>query len=380
MTDFFSTETGMQRRLGRHKKVGAALLCLFVVTAPAGASEALRPALAEMSEQIAKFLKGQNEDTIAVGAFTGPARASSSSGPGIQRILIEELQKQGIRVQTRAKLEVKGDYLDVLDPNSQLLTLRIKATVLDRQGDAVVVLDKKLDKRIDDRDVLTQVLGINKTDFGAGITPVKESQAIRQRLDNPSVVLVGARVQPAPKSPYGIEVQVKQRGRYLTRQAFDQNGFAFVPLNRNEVFAVNLINDSDHDAAVELTIDGLSMFAFSPDKNFKHVVVPRKNSALIKGWYRNNEISDEFLMTEYSRSAVAQLLAGADQIGTITATFAAAWGPNQNPPPDEGSRFRDPFSPAVGRGRSVATSYQEIPRQLGRVRDVISVRYKKPTP
>jgi hypothetical protein len=363
------------RQSGFKKTIGMVLLLLLLGGARAQATEALRPALAEMSQQIAKLLKGRNEDTIAVGAFTGPARASSSSGPGIKRILIEELQRQGIRVQSRAPLEVKGDYLDVLDGDSQILSLRIKASVLDRQGDVVVVLDKR---DIDDRDLVAQILGVNKTDFGAGITPVKESQALKQQLENPTVNLIGTRVQPGPRSPYAVEIQVKQRGRYLTRRAFDQDGFAFVPLNRNEVFAVNLINDSDNETAVELTIDGLSMFAFNPNKNVRHLIVPRKSSSLVKGWYRNNQLSEEFLMTEYSKSAVAELLASADQIGTITATFAAAWEENQNPPRDEGSKFRDPFNPAVGRGRPVVTPFEEVKRHMGRVRDVVSVRYKKP--
>jgi hypothetical protein len=31
-----------------------------------------------------------------------------------------------------------------------------------------------------------------------------------------------------------------------------------------------------------------------------------------------------------------------DGIGTITASFAAAWDPKESPPSDEGSKFRDP--------------------------------------
>jgi hypothetical protein len=357
-------------------KLAVGLLLLHIGVQRAGATEALRPALAEMSQQIGKLLKGRGEDTIAVGAFTGPARASSSSGPGIKRILIEELQKLGMRVQIRANLEVKGDYLDVLDHDSQLLGLRIKASVLDRQGETVVVLDK----RIDDRDLLAQVLAVNKPDFGAGITAVKESQAIVQRLENPSVILIGTRVQPDRRSPYAIEIQVKQGGRYLTRKPIEQDGLAFVPLTRVETFGVNLINDSDFDAAVDLTLDGLSMFAFSQNKSLRHVIVPRKSSSLIKGWFRNNQLSEEFLITEYSKSAAASLLGNPDQTGTITATFAAAWDPSQNPPADESSKFRDPFNPSVGRGRPVVTPFQEINRQFGRVRDVVSIRYKKPSP
>src|SRR5262249_45101088 len=120
-----------------------ALILTLARVPPAHALEALRPSLKELSEKIARFLRGRDQESIAVGAFTGPARAPSSSGPGIKQILIEELEKQHVRVARKANLEVKGDYLDVLDKDSQLLALRLKAVVLDRQGDAVVTLDKK---------------------------------------------------------------------------------------------------------------------------------------------------------------------------------------------------------------------------------------------
>jgi hypothetical protein len=353
------------------------LLILLPAAATARAGEALRPSLAEMSQQIAKLLKGRDEDTIAVGAFTGPARVRSSSGPGIQQILIEELLKRGIRVQNRAKLEIKGDYFDVIDRDSQLLALRLKASVLDRQGEVVVVLDNKT---IGDRDAVAQVLGVTKVDLGEGITPEKESRAIKERLENPRVDIGGTIVQADRTSPFAMELQVKDRaGRFLPRNPLQQDGFAFVPINRGEVFAVNLINRSDNDAAVELTLDGLSMFAFNQNRNFRHIVVPKRSSFLVKGWYRNNLFSEEFLITEYGRSAAAELLASQDQIGTITATFAAAWDPLESPPRDESTKFRDPFNPAVGRGRPVATPFREVKKQFGRVRDVVSIRYKKPT-
>jgi hypothetical protein len=344
------------------------------LAAPARANEALRPALAVMGKQIAQLLQGRGEDSIAVGAFTGASRLSASSGPGITKVLVEELEKLGVHVKSRANLEVKGDYLDVLDRASQLLALRIKAQVLDRDGEAVVVLDKK----IEDPDVLAQVLGVNRPDLGGGVSPKRASEEVKKRIDNPSVDLAGTKIRTGPTSPYAIEVLIKSAGRYEPRRPTGEDGRAFVAIQKGEVFAINLINDSDHDAAVELTLDGLSMFAFSSVKGYRHVVVPKKGNAAIKGWHRTNETSDEFVVTEYAGSAAAELLASPDGIGTITAAFAAAWDPKEGPPADEAAKFRDPFGPAIGRGGSVQTPYAEVVRERGRVRDVINVRYKKP--
>ena len=53
----------------------------------------------------------------------------------------------------------------------------------------------------------------------------------------------------------------------------DEDGFAFLKINRDEIYAVKLINDSPHDAAVTLTIDGLSVFAFSENSNYTYWIV-----------------------------------------------------------------------------------------------------------
>jgi hypothetical protein len=362
----------MNRIPGNRLNGLAVLLCLCAA-GPASASEALRPSLHDMGKQVAKLLKGRNEDTIAVGAFTGPARCPASAGPGIKQILIEELQKLGLRVKRQANLEIKGDYRDVLDKDTQTLALRLKATVVDAAGDAVV----ELDRRIEDRDVVAQVLGITRSDPGAGITARAESKSLKERLDRPRVDVRDNRIKADPKSKYALVIEVKEGGRFVPRKPSADEGLAYVDIRKDEVFAVRLINDSDYDAAVELTLDGLSMFAFSEKRGYRYVVVARHSSALIKGWHRTNAVSDEFIITDYSKSAAAQLVANPDNIGTITATFAAAWDPKAKPPADEGSKFRDPFNPAVGRGQPVPTPYTEVAREHGRIRDVISVRYKK---
>ena len=279
-----------------------------------------------------------------------------------------------------ANLEVKGEYRDVRgasDPPQ--LALRLRASVLDRQGDPVVELGKSvlLEGNIEDPNVIVQVLGVNTPDLGAGLTPQRRSAEVAKRLDEPQAYINGARVSADSKSPYGVELQIKSGEQYEPRILASEGGVAYAPLRKDEVFAVRLFNDSPHDAAVELTIDGLSVFAFSENKDYRHIVVPKGKSVLIKGWHRTNEISDLFLIAEYSKSAVAELLVSPDQIGTITATFSAAWDPKEVPPRDESSKFRDPFNAAVGRGEPVRTPYVQVRRKHGRVRDVVSVRYRK---
>jgi hypothetical protein len=202
-------------------------------------------------------------------------------------------------------------------------------------------------------------------------------QKFRERIEHPRVHIAGTEILADADSPYGIEILVENQPRKPTA---NDKGLAFVPIQRGERYAVRVINHSAYDAAVTLTIDGLSMFAFSENRQFTQVIVPAKQSGVIKGWYRTNQISDAFEVTMYSKSAAARILPGSAEIGTITVTFAAAWPKNSREPPDElaarlaRNRGEDL---ATGRGPELKTEYQEVERHIGVVRAAISVRYTK---
>src|SRR5258707_1373930 len=86
---------------------------------PARAVAALRPTLGERAKALHDLLKGRGEDAIFVGSFTGvvgKSRTPAGAGPGIKNILVEELKNRGVRIDDDAKLEIGGDYRDVVDP------------------------------------------------------------------------------------------------------------------------------------------------------------------------------------------------------------------------------------------------------------------------
>src|SRR5262249_24016323 len=129
---------------------------------------------------------------------------------------------------------------------------------------------------------------------------------------------------------------------YKARTPKDDDGLAFVEIKKNERYAVRLVNEHDFDIAVSLTIHGLSMFAAcdkesidpGTDKKmplrdkesgkplFNHVIVPRGKALLIRGWFINLKESDEFKVTDYAKSLVAELKAPATP-GVITAAYHA---------------------------------------------------------
>ena len=127
------------------------------------------------------------------------------------------------------------------------------------------------------------------------------------------------RVAAAKDRPFAIEILVKD----TARAAQNDEGQAFVKIDRDEIYAVRLINDADYEVAVRLTIDGISMFAFSEVKNpetdlpkYNYVVVPAKSSVTATGWHRTDEISDSFQVTEFS--ICGSMIHGASPIPRIS--------------------------------------------------------------
>ena len=64
-------------------------------------------------------------------------------------------------------------------------------------------------------------------------------------------------------------------------------------------------------------------------------------------------------------------------MGAITVMFSAAWDPKGPAPRDESGGAKSLEGAAIDRGRTVDAPYEAVPRVCGRVRDTITVRYKK---
>src|SRR6188474_2469290 len=74
-------------------------------------AESLRNDLADAAATIKRFLNKSNINSIAVGDFTGPAARNTSFGPGIRKLLGEELTRLGLQVmQDGASVGVKGKF------------------------------------------------------------------------------------------------------------------------------------------------------------------------------------------------------------------------------------------------------------------------------
>jgi len=314
-------------------------------------------------------------ETLAIGQFTSPPQFEASGGPGIAKILTDELSKLDILVKRRARLGLKGEYFASKDQQSGGPTAKITGQLVEQSGKVLFTFTRE----VRDTTTLSSLIGLT-----VALPPDKpgkdRDRRLEERIAEPKTHIRSTRISAESSSPYAIEICVSSNDQYQPRVPHDDDGFAFVKLDRGERYAVRLINDSNHDAAVTLTIDGLNMFAFSENKSYTHLIVPAKSSGVITGWHRNNIDSDVFEVSRYSKSAAAELQSTAG-VGTITASFAAAWPKDVPPPEDEyvaqfGSRGYE--GNATARGPRIEQRYKEVERVVGVVRASVSVRYTKP--
>ena len=352
--------------------VGAGLL---IGPVRAGADE-----LHAKTKKVAEALKTElhskgRELAVAMGGFVSAARLEASGGPAIADAFLEALKGEGIRVDRDAALEITGRYSKGTSKESRLTSIHIRCQIVDNaSGTPFADFDVSL---VDPATIMRLAGGSGDI---SGKTREERSAKVDRNLDLPRVHLdpASTRISAAPGSPYAIEVLAGAEAR--PRAATVERGKAFLHIRDDETYAVRLINDSDLDAAVALAIDGLSMFAFSDDPidRANLVIVKAHGQATIRGWYRNTSDSNEFLVAELGKAAVArQLPAAPEAIGTITATFSVAWERGTPPPPGEDDGVVQKGDSATALGKKIGQPFERVDFQFGRPRVVVSVRYNK---
>jgi hypothetical protein len=332
--------------------------------------------MSALADGIAGYLKRNGRDSIAIGPFACPPHLSANAGPGIAEALASELRDREIAVRRRADWVVKGEYrlVDLVDDKDAAgPAARIKGEIVDDAGKPVFSFSRD----IAEEGAMASLFGPT-VELSPKLSNTARRRVIRAHIESPKAHINATRISAGPGMPYGLEISVDSGYGYVPREPGEAGGLAFVDIRRGEIYGIDVINDSDEDAAVTLTIDGLNMFVFSENPEYRFFIVRKKSRALIKGWHRTNKVSDAFQVTEYSKSAAAQLLPRPSEIGMITASFAAAWPKAAEPPMDERALFAlRGEADATGRGPEVEASYKEVERKVGVTRAAISVRYKR---
>jgi hypothetical protein len=401
--------------------ISCGLIILLAIPERSSAQDSLRVELRRLAHTVKKYLEAEDRNSIAVGDFSGPA--GTKYGPRIVEALKSELERQGIRVE-KSGMAIKGEYstvstVDPSNPADQLPVVQIAGKIVNAnnmlltaintnsftvegsedsvpisQGEFVVELrdqslrDDESKQNIPDLTALVEsrgVSGVVPADFAAAGDRLR---AIEELASEPKLQLSSDRATLFAGDGakiYGVQLIANGQPRGFT---LDARGTAQVNVEEGETCELRIVNHSNVEAAVRVTIDGLSVFQFSELRHkagplegeplYNHFLVPaNSHDVSVKGWHINNETSLQFLVAPYRESAAVELGQESSD-GVVTLTYSAAW-PKGDRPADEPPLSRS-APKRIGLGMPFKAELREIQRQVGEPRAFISFYYDRTRP
>lgn len=392
--------------------------CLFALLAPArswagpveGTMDEFRPAVVVIAKGVAKVLKSRKENAITVGTFSGPANLGTAAGPGLKKLVIEELNRLNVRVeQLGTPLGLSGEYrLTKNSAEAETKQVQIEVRLTDETGDTLTDLASSINVpegaesqiiKKDGRVKIDTLSSPESTALAAGLTVdfdlvhkrrygnLGDENAERGPIDivkealekSTAFVAGGTELRASSTSPYGLQVVVGGRPRPLTLV----KGQPFVQLAQGETFRLRLVNRSALGISAIFTLDGVNSFAFSEVKSkgrpkYTQWLFRPGETLDLAGWHINNMKVREFKVTDFSQSAAA-LLGSEGQLGAISVVIRATWPNDQAPPRDEVFAAAAPGS-GIGLGDEIQQEAIEdnTDRSYGRVRSLLTIRYSRP--
>ncbi len=368
------------------------LVALALLVPGMARADNVQKELAALAQEVAQVLAKQGQTSICLGRFVGAGNVPSHYGPEITRILIAEFARMRITVDARAPIELTGQYRpadeDPAVPNSKELFIRLVAQVIEKKSGLPLSNVTLTARAVYGNAEVARVFGV-PVSLPPDAQRGQRNERIKENLDNPKMD-VGRQsvIRSKADSPFSVEILVVNKADApdptAGRPAKLENGLAFVPIARGEFYRVRFTNHAPFDVAVRLTIDGLDQFAFSDadfviketgKPKYSYRIVSKGETVVIAGWFRNLKEFDYFIVTEYAKSAVAELKVQPDEIGVIVAQVHAAWEKDTDRPKDEGGDRS--AGDATGRQSGSSHDLKEVQRHIGVLRDTIPVRYTR---
>ena len=343
-------------------------MTLALVGTTARAQSPLRKEVADIAKQVAAHVRENGEPAVALAGFTGPE--GGNGGPGLGKAFEDEFARLKLPLRAGSRLTLGGTF-DAAQDRKEAVFVKLLLELKDARDTA----GRKFQGRAlrDAADVAVMV--------GATADLTKPNAEVLTLLttaiEKPTAHISAERVAASDASPFAVEVWVKnpRTGEFAVRKPAATGGQAFVDLKKDDVYAVRLVNKSDHEVAAYVTIDGIDLFAFSEaGEKAAAVIAPAGKEAMVRGWPIDAKRSDEFLVAEYGKTAAARLKASAAGVGVVTVRFAPCWPEGSSPPPDE-TRSGGPLGTALG--ERIDTPFRPVKRTTGAVRAVVSVRYTR---
>jgi hypothetical protein len=348
----------MQSRCKR--SLGLSLIALVIVLGASGrdarALNELRPFLEEKISVIRDELRGAEPLKVSVGVFHSNAEFGSSQGPGITQEVIRALKQRQILDAPDAPIEIHGQYYPTFEPGQPKLIAGVGISMqLERKAPHALLrrIDFELngrDGRLDAaslRNLIDELFPVDVVPHlgvavgpitrPVSVVPVKGVQVI---VDPPGRKLYGLQVRenglfvtsPDDLQPlYGLQIGTKVGGEFRPITPSLVGMKTTVDLPGGDPLVIRLFNNTKEEAAVQVTLDGVSLFAFIEEnggKPYEYVCLPPSKSqpyGEIPGWYVTAENAMAFRLVDYSNElASARRLSQCrvGEAGVISAYFS----------------------------------------------------------
>jgi len=353
----------------------------FALLRPAQASEGPRLLVLEMTRaagEIKAWLAKRPSDSqsVSVQPFISP-RDSRANGEVLMRLLREELRKAGVEIRERGTVGVSGIFRLIDDKVTRVRHAVIEIS-LDDGSDAPA--HRLAPIGIHSPEAITTLFPLVTRPSTPGILvapkpgdkPFVEHDCIRTSKDGKFAIEVLVADKPSAK--------MKDSDYRKTKIRLDED-LPFADVKLGQAYAIRVHNNADHEAAVSLAVDGLSMFHFAEPTLPRggYILLSKRSSLTIRGWFVRLEQSRLFVVTERASGVWVSSGMPPSKVGRITLQFHACWANDSTRPPDEPAELvasRDPL--ATGFGPEDKADFHEVKRKIGRLRETIAVLYDRP--
>lgn len=355
---------------------------LFAAAVPD--STTIDAGMKKMAAQIAALLKENSANTIIVNSIEAINEELGQS-LDLKKSLIDSLKTEGITVSGDSKFSVSGTFQPITvtsTTDSNLKDLAGITVILALKNGGAHMTDISGDIEQNDPKELSSDIIAAVAPSGELLPPPGKTEIER---NNPDITKNAPKLKngnqtlcASTQSPFCMGV-LRNGTEPMTVQEDNVNKVDFLVFSDNDFYHVTLGNTSDHDAFVELYIDGLSAFEFSQDKNVTGFIVKAKSTREIKGWHikaGEQGEADQFQVVDEGQGEVSKLKKDPKSKGTITAIFRTIIKQDEREL-ENGDITKVPFrEKETARGKTVLESSQIVPVNFGKIRATISVRYK----
>ncbi len=174
---------------------------------------------------------------------------------------------------------------------------------------------------------------------------------------------------------------------YVPIPVESRNGIPFAGLRDGQRYRVRIRNDSQHEVAVAIAVDGINTLELSENAGFRQLgklIIAPKSTGVIAGWYTDANTVEPFVVRSEFEGILSQLPPPMS-LGMVSATFYPVWEEETSKPPIEsllvGNNRSSPNLSTAAAATEVPVPQSIVRRSVGLTPlESISVMYRNPDP